>query len=231
MSIKTIAHTGRFHYRSQEATSKLGVALLALVEAGKLAAEAVTTETVEGKELIKRASVEVPMLIPDVRSFIVDGSLTSDQADYLQALIVRHMEDKQKPEVDACTGKVIDWAEVFSAPFTVKVQAVKVTAEMLKAAKAAMLAVLSGKVDGTAYAKDGGLKATDALFDGRASLAACSKFAPDTLRKIESVLTTGAEVLAEHNMLAEHSAAIDLILTNIGNVLNPKQEAFNPDDI
>lgn len=229
--MNTLKHTARFHFRTQEASSKTGLALLALVEAGKLAPEQLETETVEGKELIKRLSVDVELVVPDVRSFIVDGSLTSEQADYLQALVVRHLEDKQKVEVDACSGVVVDWSTVFSGPFTVKVVTVKVTADMLKAAKAAMLAALKGEIDGTAYAKAGGVQAAEVLFDGRASMATCTKYAPDTLRKIESVLTTGAEVLANAGQLEEHSAAINLILTNIGNALNPKQQEVSADDI
>lgn len=229
--MNTLKHTARFHFRTQEASSKTGLALLALVEAGKLSPEQLETETVEGKELIKRLSVDVELVVPDVRSFIVDGSLTSDQADYLQALVVRHLEDKQKVEVDACSGVVVDWSTVFSGPFTVKVVTVKVTADMLKAAKAAMLAALRGDIDGTAYAKAGGIQAAEVLFDGRASMATCTKYAPDTLRKIESVLTTGAEVLANAGQLEEHSAAINLILTNIGNALNPKQQEVSADDI
>jgi hypothetical protein len=62
-------------------------------------------------------------------------------------------------------------------------------------------------------------------------MATCTKYAADTLRKIESVLTTGAEVLANADKLAEHSAAIDLILTNIGNALNPKVTTVSADDI
>lgn len=229
--MNTLKHTARFHFRTQEASSKTGLALLALVEAGKLAPEQLETETVEGKELIKRLSVDVELVVPDVRSFIVDGSLTSEQADYLQALVVRHLEDKQKVEVDACSGVVVDWSAVMSGPFTVKVVTVKVTADMLKAAKAAMLAALRGDIDGTAYAKAGGIQAAEVLFDGRASMATCTKYAPDTLRKIESVLTTGAEVLANAGQLEEHSAAINLILTNIGNALNPKQQEVSADDI
>lgn len=229
--MNTLKHTARFHFRSQEVSSKTGLALLALVETGKLAPEQLETETVEGKELIKRLSVDVELVVPDVRSFVVDGSLTSEQADYLQALVVRHLEDKQKVEVDACSGVVVDWSTVFSGPFTVKVVTVKVTADMLKAAKAAMLAALKGDIDGTAYAKAGGIQAAEVLFDGRASMATCTKYAPDTLRKIESVLTTGAEVLANAGQLEEHSAAINLILTNIGNALNPKQQEVSADDI
>lgn len=229
--MNVIKHTARFHFRSLEATSKTGAALLALVEAGKLPLEQLETETVDGKELIKRTSVDVALDVPDVRSFLIDGALTTEQADYLQALIVRHLEDKQKVEVDACSGVVIDWAQVMAAPFTVKVVAVKVTADMLKAAKAAMLEALSGKIDGTAYAKAGGLQATEVLFDGRASMATCTKYNPDALRKIESVLTTGAEVLAGAGKLDEHAAAINLILTNIGNALNPKSVDVSADDI
>lgn len=229
--MNVLKHTARFHFRSQETTSKTGAALLALVEAGKLPVEQLETETVEGKELIKRKSVEVAMNIPEVKSFIADGHLTPEQVDYLQALVVRNLEDKQKVEVDACSGVVVDWSAVFSAPFTVKVQAIKVTADMLKAAKAAMLEALSGKVDGTAYAKAGGLQAAEVLFDGRASMATCTKYNPDTLRKIESVLTTGAEVLAIAGKLDEHAAAINLILTNIGSALNPKAVDVSADDI
>jgi hypothetical protein len=191
----------------------------------------VEAEDVEGKQILKRVSAEVSLQVPDVRTFVTEGTLTADQCDYLQALIVRHLEDKQKVEVDACSGDVVDWAKLFSSPFTVKVASVKVTPEMLKAAKVAMLAALRGEVDGTAYAKAGGLQAAEALFDGRASMATCTKYAPDTLRKIESVLTTGAEVLAGAEKLAEHSAAIDLILTNIGNALNPKVQEVSADDI
>jgi hypothetical protein len=232
MSIeKSVLNKSLFFFRTQDAATKSGEALLKLIEDGKLTTADVTTEEVEGKTFIKRNSVTIDLAVPNMAALIVADALTPDQLAHLQAAITQYVESKQKVEVDACTGKVVDWLELFGAAFTQKVAAIKITAEMVKAAKVVMLEALSGGIDGTAYAKPAGLKIIDALFDSRASMASCVQYAPNVLEKVESIITTGAEVLAGADKLDGHADAIDLILTNIKKALAPVVKEVAADDI
>lgn len=228
---KSIINKSVFHFRSQEVTSKTGESLLKLVADGKLAADQLTPETVDGKDWVKRTSVTVDLAVPNVAGLVIEGALTPEQLAHMQAALVQYLEGKQKIEVDGCTGKVIDWLELFSSPFASKVAAIKVTADMLKAAKAIILEALDGKVDGTAYAKPAGLKIVENLFDSRASLASCLQYAPNVLERIKAIITTGTEVLVVADKLGVHADAIDLILTNIDKALAPKTSDLSADDI
>lgn len=231
-TLRTLNHVARFFFRAQKADSPAGKTLLELVETGKLAAEQVVATTDDDKvEWLKRNPADVTLSVPDVRSIVVDGVLTDAQLNYLQAVVVEHIETKQQAETSACTGKVIDWAELFSAAFVTKAVQVKVTADMLKAAKAAVQSALSGELDGQVYAKPAGIAAVAGLFDNRASMASCLKYKPDVLTRLQGAIAQAAEVLAGAEQLEAHSAAIDLILTNIQNALAPKTTELSADDI
>lgn len=232
MSIeKSIVNKSMFYFRTQDASSKAGESLLQLVADGKLAETEVETEVVEGKTLVKRKAVPMDLAVPNVAALVVADALTEAQLAHMQAALTQYIEAKQRVEVEACTGKVVDWLELFGSAFTQKTVAVKVTAEQLKAAKAVMISALDGTVDGTAYAKPAGLKIVESMFDTRASITTCVKYSPSVLEKVQSIITTGTEVLLVADQLGSHADAIDLILSNIGKALAPKTAELDADEI
>lgn len=230
-SIATLAHNAVFNFRTQGTDTPAGKALLELVSIGKLPVDALEETEDKGQKFYKRKAVTVAMQVPDVRSLVRDDVLSADQLDHLQALLVRYFEDKQKVLVDEASAEVIDWAQVLSQPYTVKVQTVKVTAEMLKAAGDAIVSALRGAIDGQTYAKETGIKAVETLFAARASMASCLKFKAEVLERLQSVILTAAEVLEGAGQLEAHAHAVNLIVTNISNALAPKQAELSADDI
>ena len=138
---------------------------------------------------------------------------------------------EQKLKVDACEPEVVTFDGIFSQPFAQKTVAIKVTKEMVEAARKAILEAFSGAIDGTAYAKEGGQKAISAIFEARAAAAVILGYKPDVLEKLQGIIATGCEVLEGAGRLAEHAPAIELILANIQKALAPKAVDLSADDI
>lgn len=223
-ALRMVPHLAAFHYRSVEKDSKAGQDLLAKVAAGVLKAEDVGTETIEkdGKEveLLKRASVKVPMSVPDVTSFVKEGVLSAEEQAYLQALIAYRMEQKQKPLVDAYKSDVITFAGEFGQPFTLKVSAVKVSADENKAAVEVLRALLAELVPEKAVTN------ICLLAEKRFSAAACSGIKDvAVLERVNNsvVEAFGALEAADEELTKQHTAAFTAWTDALEALITPKE--------
>lgn len=204
-----------FHYRQQPADSAAGKAVLALVQAGKLTADQVEAKNADGKDFVKRKSATITFPVLDVSSVIVDGTLTPAQIAHLQAVLTQYLESKQKPEVDNCTGTVLDWAAILASDFA-QAAAAKITVIMRKAAadaiKETLVAICKPKAVETLYSLiEAGFPATQLV-----------KYL-ENRKLLEGIETKFCEALAANTEVAEaHAEVFEMCLNNLKKVSSPE---------
>ena len=216
-ALRTVPHVATFHFKSWLADSPNGEALLKAVDAGKLAEGQLTTETTEKGVVLKRKSHSVNMQVPVLET----TGLTEAEQAYLQALVVRELEAKQKLLVDAYDDKVLSFHDVFSQPFTVKSASIKVSAEDNKSAVEVLAEVLA------AITSEKGAATIKAMAEKRFSVAACAGIKDiAVIERINGLVVEAFQVLQDSDAeLANlHTPAFTAWLDALKAALAPKEE-------
>lgn len=194
-----------------------------LLAAGKISQEdiAVIPAAEEGGQVkYQRKPREYKLEVPNMAAIIPEGLLAAKQVDHIQQLVNKAVKDNNSKLVDAGNVEIegLDsWATILERPFAQRQAAIKVTAEMLKAAKEAIVEVL-----GNLGAKPQAIATIENLVDKKFSAAACTKI-QSHLDKIQGMLFTVIENMAE-DVAVQHEAALELLTGNLEKALAPAEE-------
>ena len=216
LTITTVAHKASYNLRNWKAGQAGFDRLNELVEGGKLATTDITVtkdkEGITANDLYQRNAVALEIAVPLVSSIVLEGALSPQQLDHLQALLNATFEKAQQASVDAGThneeGALISWEDVLSAPYKQRTAQVKVTEEMVKAC----VAIFAPYLEEVGSAQKG-IELISTLALKKFALTSCIKVKVTVLEKIQERVVGFFENLddtAKHT----HTAVINLWATN-----------------
>lgn len=226
-----VAHTDAIHFKKYAVGTDGQKELKALIDAGKLTEADITIESKgEGEKAVtywKRKSVSFTLQVPDVTTLVAPDTLSAPIMAHLQAVIAQRLVDKQKAEISDLTGKTVTFEDVFSTAYTLRVAAVKVSAEALKLALDYLKAGL--EAIGT---NPKGLPRIIEMAGKRFSAASAAGLAPEALAAIQTrvvaALPVAAEAAIEAGESDEITAALDMLDKALAKLMTPP-EALDAD--
>lgn len=197
-------------------------ALAELVAADKLSMSdiEVTEEKDETGAVVattwKRKGAKLEVAVP-VLTGKIEG-LTPAQQQHVQEVIEAYLTNKQRPLFDALDGKFVKWPELLEGSYSQRKVAVKITAEMVKAACSALAQFLQipEKAKGTV------VQLAEKKFSG----AVTRNTKPEVLERLLTLVLEAAAAYEEAapSEFNTHAPVFELWATNIQEALQPAED-------
>lgn len=227
-AVPTKLHKAKAHYKTFAAGTKGFEALEAMVKEQKLKPADIDTGTTgegaEAKVTWKRKSAELAVTVPLVSGLVQPDLLSANQVAHLQAVVDAYFEGKQRPFVDAASTEVVNWATLLEGPYSLKTAAVKITAEMVTAAVAALAKGLAGITSAKAATT------VVELAKKKFSPTVCRDLEVPILEKINSLVVEVFDSMTAEDQ-AKHEAVFELFVKELADSITPPEPvALSLDD-
>lgn len=204
-----------YHFKSFSSDKEAYKRLEKLVEEGKLTDDDLEVIGEGDEAKLKRKSVTVKADVPVINI----GGLSAEMNDHLTQLVTKQVEQRNKENIDECTGKWYNWAEVLQSPFTNKPSAApKVTAEMVNT----VVAVLVEWMSEAGYPSQA-VELTEEVAGKRFSVASMANVPTKVVEKIKTIVTAWYDDLEDEDK-ATVEPVYKVWTTNLDKVLAPKEE-------
>lgn len=211
-------HKAKAHYKTFAAGTKGFESLEAMLKEQKLKQSDIDVGTAgegaEAKVTWKRKSAELTVTVPLVAGLVQPDLLTANQIAHLQSVVDAYFEGKQRPYVDAASTEVVNWSTLLEGPYSLKTAAVKITAEMVNAAVAALAKGLAGITPAKAATT------VVELAKKKFSTTICRDLEVPILEKINSLVVEVFDSMTAEEQ-AQHEAVFELFVKELADSITP----------